>query len=66
MFVTVFLGVLNIRSGELIYTNAAHNPPYICRASGTQEQSEVRHGPVVGPRAAEFIARLKPAWPPAR
>ena len=26
-FVTVFLGILNIKTGELSYTNAGHNPP---------------------------------------
>ncbi len=27
MFVTLFVGILNIRSGELRYCNAGHNPP---------------------------------------
>jgi sigma-B regulation protein RsbU (phosphoserine phosphatase) len=29
MFVTMFLGVLNFRTGELVYCNAGHNPPYL-------------------------------------
>ncbi|MBQ7198376.1 MAG: SpoIIE family protein phosphatase [Selenomonadaceae bacterium] len=29
MFVTVFLAMLNIKTGRLIYVNAAHNPPLI-------------------------------------
>jgi sigma-B regulation protein RsbU (phosphoserine phosphatase) len=34
-FVTVFLGILNIKTGELSYTNAGHNPPLkISRKSG--------------------------------
>jgi phosphoserine phosphatase RsbU/P len=32
MFVTIFLGILNIRSGELAYSNGGHNPPFVlCR-----------------------------------
>jgi PAS domain S-box-containing protein len=34
MFVTVFLGILNVATGEFRYTNAGHNPPFIC-ISGT-------------------------------
>ncbi len=29
MFVTIFVGILNLKTGELIYVNAAHNPPLI-------------------------------------
>lgn len=29
MFVTCFIGKLNIKTGKLIYTNAGHNPPLI-------------------------------------
>ena len=29
MFVTFFLGIINLKSGEMIYTNAGHNPPVI-------------------------------------
>jgi len=29
MFVTLFLGILNIVTGELEYCNAGHNPPYL-------------------------------------
>lgn len=29
MFVTVFLAMLNLKTGKLIYVNAAHNPPLI-------------------------------------
>lgn len=30
-FVTVFLGILNVRTGEMRFTNAGHNPPLILR-----------------------------------
>ena len=35
MFVTVFYGILNTRTGEFEYTNGGHNPPFIVAASGT-------------------------------
>lgn len=28
-FVTVFCGILDLRTGEVVYTNAGHNPPYV-------------------------------------
>ena len=29
MFVTIFLGVLNLKTGEFVYVNAGHNPPMV-------------------------------------
>lgn len=34
LFVTMFYGVLDIRSGRLTYSNGGHNNPYIARNSG--------------------------------
>ena len=34
MFVTVFLAVMDVRNGELVYSNAGHNHPYILSADG--------------------------------
>jgi sigma-B regulation protein RsbU (phosphoserine phosphatase) len=48
MFVTIFLGILNIRSGEFVYTNAGHNPPYLRRKGGSLQRLDVRHGPLIG------------------
>jgi sigma-B regulation protein RsbU (phosphoserine phosphatase) len=31
MFVTVFYGIMNMKTGELDFANAGHNPPYILR-----------------------------------
>lgn len=54
MFITFFLCLLNIKTGELLYTNAGHNPPYIKRRDGTIETLKKCHGPVIG--AMEGIA----------
>jgi sigma-B regulation protein RsbU (phosphoserine phosphatase) len=35
MFVTVFLGILNIETGEINYSNAGHNIPYIIHNDGS-------------------------------
>jgi sigma-B regulation protein RsbU (phosphoserine phosphatase) len=34
MFVTMFFGVLDLRTGEFAYVNGGHNPPLIGRAQG--------------------------------
>ena len=36
-FITFFLGVLDRRTGELLYVNAGHNPPFVVRGSGVLE-----------------------------
>jgi sigma-B regulation protein RsbU (phosphoserine phosphatase) len=48
MFITLFLGVLQVKSGELLYTNAGHPYPYIKHANGEVETLKKLHGPVVG------------------
>ncbi len=48
MFVTLWLGILDVSSGDLVYTNAGHNPPYLKRAGGELVRLDERHGPVVG------------------
>lgn len=35
MFVSVFLGLLDLRTGQLDYVNAGHNPPLLMGADGT-------------------------------
>jgi sigma-B regulation protein RsbU (phosphoserine phosphatase) len=37
MFVTAWLGILNLETGELSYANAGHNPPLIKRNNGSYE-----------------------------
>jgi phosphoserine phosphatase RsbU/P len=35
MFTTAFYGILDTATGEILYANAGHNPPYVLRANGT-------------------------------
>jgi sigma-B regulation protein RsbU (phosphoserine phosphatase) len=48
MFVTVFIGILDVRTGDFVYTNAGHNPPHLKRRDGSIERIGERHGPVIG------------------
>jgi sigma-B regulation protein RsbU (phosphoserine phosphatase) len=48
MFVTVFLGIVDLNTGDLRYSNAGHNPPWLRRASGELVRLDQRHGPIIG------------------
>jgi sigma-B regulation protein RsbU (phosphoserine phosphatase) len=48
MFVTLFAGRLDTTSGDLVYTNAGHDPPYVRGADGSCQRLDARHGPLVG------------------
>jgi sigma-B regulation protein RsbU (phosphoserine phosphatase) len=48
MFVTMFLGWYNIRTGVLRYANAGHPLPYRIRTDGSVEASGEVTGPVLG------------------
>ncbi len=48
MFVTLFIGILNVKTGEMLYSNAGHNPPYLLRRDGTTFRFDELHGPVLG------------------
>ncbi|MBN1105031.1 MAG: SpoIIE family protein phosphatase [Deltaproteobacteria bacterium] len=48
MFVTLFLGILDTRTGELEYSNAGHNPPYVLRRGGGVELVEGTGGTALG------------------
>ena len=48
MFVTVFYGILNTRTGEFVYSNAGHHLPYLIGANGTLTVAEPTGGMALG------------------
>jgi sigma-B regulation protein RsbU (phosphoserine phosphatase) len=52
MFVTLFYGILDTRTGRVRYANAGHNPPYLVRAGKVTPVSE-RSGMALGVCADE-------------
>ena len=48
MFVTAFYGIYNIRTGEVKYANAGHNPPYLMKADGSVKVLPLSHDFVAG------------------
>jgi sigma-B regulation protein RsbU (phosphoserine phosphatase) len=47
LFVTVFLAILNIHTGELRFTNAGHNYPYLIKEDKSLVTLNQKHGPIV-------------------
>ena len=47
-FATLFMGILNIKTGLLLYTNAGHKPPFIRQGEGSLEMLDRLHGTVLG------------------
>ncbi len=60
-FVTFFLGAVDPATGELSYSNAGHNPPYLVRAATGGVEMLTAGGPVLGilPMAKYQSATLK-------
>lgn len=48
MFVTAYCGVLDLRTGELRFSNAGHNPPMLVSARGEVTEIPARPGLVLG------------------
>lgn len=48
MFVTIFLGILNVRTGEVEYSSGGHDPPYVMSASGEIQPLELTDGVMLG------------------
>lgn len=48
MFVTVFAGILDLRSGEVEYSDGGHEAPFIVRADGSVERLAKQQGMALG------------------
>jgi len=48
MFITAFFGIIDTKTGEMTYTNAGHNPPYLVKTDGSMVALDQLHGPMVG------------------
>ncbi len=48
MFVTLFCGILDTRNGEVLYSNAGHNPPLIIKKGEKADYLEKKGGMAIG------------------
>ena len=60
MFVTLFAGRLDTRNGDLVYTNAGHDPPFVRGGDGSLRRLVERHGPMAG--AAPDVVYGESRW----
>lgn len=51
MFVTLIIGILNVRTGEIRYANGGHNPPIVVSQKDGVFYQEGISGPLLGPIA---------------
>jgi serine phosphatase RsbU (regulator of sigma subunit) len=57
MFVTLFYGVLDTRTGEIQFANAGHNPPYLFSPQGARPLRD-KSGPMLGViEGVQYVAR---------
>src|ERR1700691_1247862 len=47
-FITFFMGIIDPKTGEFVYTNAGHNPPVVVRADGEFETLTGAGGVILG------------------
>jgi sigma-B regulation protein RsbU (phosphoserine phosphatase) len=59
-FITFFMGIIDPKTGELVYTNAGHNPPVVVRENGKFELLKEAGGVILGilPMAQYQEARI--------
>ncbi len=43
LFVTLFLGILNVPTGEVEYVNAGHNKPFVIKSNGVVSELDTSH-----------------------
>lgn len=55
-FVTAFAGTLDLETGELVYCNAGHEPPYVLRAGSVERLPTAPRPPVGVPGGFVFTA----------
>ena len=64
LFVTVWLGILDIQTGDVVEANAGHEYPAIRRSNGTYELLRLKHSPAVatfeGLRFREDVFHIEP------
>jgi phosphoserine phosphatase RsbU/P len=57
-FVTLFVGIVDVRSGAVVYANGGHNKPYLCRAGQPPGKLPAEDGIALGILAgAEFVTQ---------
>ncbi len=64
MFITVWLGILNLKDGSLVAANAGHEYPVLCFPDGSVRVDKQKHGFVIGGMAGihfpEYEEKLEP------